>query len=119
LNNHLMRTLYEQNGWDTSNMAKFSYADIEEVSLEDYSKAVQRIFSTSAIEVDRPVLNRIRVLMGVEPKGDDEPVDKDALPVSMAGVASNAGDGMAVGTTGQGTAKKPVAEDSSTGNKEN
>lgn len=119
LNNHLMRTLYELNGWDTSNMAKFCYADIEEVSLEEYSKAVQRIFSTSAIEADRPVLNRIRVLMGVEPKADDAPVDKDALPVSMAGVASNAGDGMAVGTTGTGTAKKPVKKDSSTSNADN
>ncbi len=49
LNSHLMRTLYELNGWDTTSMAKFVYEDVEEVSLEDFSKAIQRIFSTSAI----------------------------------------------------------------------
>lgn len=120
LNNHLMRVLYEQNGWDTTLMAKFTYADIEEISLEEYSKAVQRIFSTSAIEVDRAVLNRIRVLMGVEPKADDEPVDKEALPATIAGNASGAGKGMQVGTTGDGTSKNPQGQDdSSTGNQDN
>ncbi len=105
LNSHLMRTLYELNGWDTGNMAKFCYESVEEVSLEEFSKAVQRIFSTSAIEFDRPVANRIREMFGVEGKAADEPIDEDSLPVSIAGVASSAGDGMAVGTTGKGTAK--------------
>jgi hypothetical protein len=119
LNSHLMRTLYEMNGWDTSNMAKFSYADIEEVSLEDFSKAIQRVFSTSAIEVDRGVLNRIRKVLGMEPKGDDEPVDKDNLPAILTGQATGAGAGMEVGTSGSGTAKKPRPKDASTSNKEN
>lgn len=120
LNSHLMRTLYEVNGWDTSVMAQFDYMDVEEISLEEYSKAVQRIFSTSAIEVDRPVLNRIRKIMGVPERPDDEEVDKDNLPSALAGNTSNAGKGMAVGTTGEGTAKNPQGrEDSSTNNADN
>jgi len=72
---------------------------------------------TSAIEVDRAVLNRIRVLMGVDPKPDDEPVDKDNLPATIAGNASKAGAGMEVGTTGNGTAKNPNGQqDSATNN---
>lgn len=119
LNSHLMRTLYEMNGWDTSTMAKFTYSDIEEVSLEEFSKAIQRIASTSMIEFDRPVANRVRKLIGVEPKGDDEPIDKEALPATIAGNASAAGKGMEVGTTGEGTAKTARPKDSSTSNKEN
>lgn len=120
LNSHLMRTLYEMNGWDTANMARFEYKDVEEISLEEYSKAVQRIFSTSAVEVDRPILNRIRMLLGVDPKPDDEPVDKDNLPATLTGNASKSGAGMEVGTTGSGTAKNPNGQqDQSANNADN
>jgi hypothetical protein len=120
LNNDLMRTLYEVNGWDTGNMAKFVYADIEEISMEDFSKAVQRIFSTSAIEVDRDVMNRIRGVMGVPLKPAAEEVDKESLPAKMTGQFSKAGAGMEVGTTGNGTAKNPNGgKDSSAQNADN
>lgn len=105
LNNHLMVTLYQMNGWDASRAAKFVYSDVQEVSLEELGKFIQRIASTSMIEVDRPVLNRIRVALGVEPLADDEPVDREKLSATLTGQTTAAGDGMAVGTTGQGTAK--------------
>lgn len=124
LNSHLMRLLYELNGWDASNTATFTYSDIQEVSLDEFSKAVQRIASTSMIEVDREVLNRIRVVLGVAPKPDDEPVDKEALSATLTGVQSGAGEGMAVGTTGSGTSKTAVkpggkAPDDSADNNDN
>lgn len=119
LNSHLMRTLYEMNGWDTSNMAKFVYADIEEVSLEEFSKAIQRIASTSMIEVDRDVLNRIREVLRIPLKPADEEVDKDMLPSSIAGQASAAGKGMEVGTTGDGTATTVSGKDRSSSNADN
>lgn len=105
LNADLMRMIYELNGWDTSSMASFTYSDIEEVSLEEFSKAIQRIFSTSAIEVDRSVMNRVRHIMGIPLLPEDEEVDNDKLPSVIAGNASAAAKGMAVGTTGDGTAK--------------
>lgn len=120
LNSHLMRTIYELNGWDPVRMARFAYKDVEEVSLEEYSKAVQRIFSTSAVEVDRPILNRIRQLLGVDPKPDDEDVDKESLPANLTGNKSAAGAGMEVGTTGNGTAKNPNGQqDTSSNNADN
>lgn len=122
LNSQLMRTLYEMNGWDTSSMAKFVYADIEEVSLEEFSKAIQRIVSVSAIEITRPLLNRIHRVLGLPELPEDTPIDKDALPASIAGAASAAGKGMEVGTTGEGTAKNPTkgsGQDKSAGNKDN
>ena len=106
LNSHLMRLLFEINGWDTSELPSFVYSDIEEVSLEELSKAVQRVFSTSAVEADRPVMNMIREkILGVPGLPDDAPVDKEKLPATIAGNASSAGKGMGVGTTGDGTSK--------------
>lgn len=107
LNNDLMRTIYEMNGWDTANMAEFDYTDIEEVNLEVFAQAIQKIMSVSGIEFDRPVANRIREILKVPKLPDDEPVDLEKLPVNQAGTSSRSGDGMAVGTTGQGTAKNP------------
>lgn len=121
LNNDLMRTLYELNGWDASNLPKFVYADIEEISLEDFSKAIQRIFSTNAVEMDRAVMNRVREVIGVPLKPADEEVDKDSLPANMAAMASKSGAGMGVGTTGNGTAKNgnKGGKDSSASNADN
>ncbi len=119
LNSHLMRVLYEMNGWDATRMSRFCYADIEEVSLEEFSKAIQRIFSTSAIEVDRPVMNRIREVLGVPLKGADEEVDKDNLPATIAGNATAASKGMEVGTSGDGTSKTATGKDRSSDNADN
>lgn len=120
LNQDLMRTIYELNGWDTTNMAQFGYSDIEEVSLEEFSKAIQRIFSTSAIEMDRSVMNRIREVMRFPLRPEDEEVDTDMLPAVIAGNASAASKGMAVGTTGDGTSKGGGSgQDRSSGNANN
>lgn len=116
----LIRVVYEQNGWETDKLPTFKYEDTEEVSLEDFSKAIQRIFSTSAVEVDRAVLNKIRVALGVDPLPDDAPVDKEALPAALTGETSKSGAGMGVGTSGTGTAKKGGSgNDSSVSNSEN
>lgn len=119
LNSHLMRLIFEMNGWDTAELPQFIYSDIEEVSLEEFSKAIQRVFSTSAIEVDRHVMNRIRSVLGVPLKPEDEEVDKEALPAKMTGQFSKSGDGMEVGTTGDGTAKSATGKDRSSSNANN
>jgi hypothetical protein len=119
LNSHLMRLIFEVNGWDTASLPEFIYSDIEEVSLEEFSKAIQRIFSTSAIEVDRQVMNRVREVIGVPVKPEDEEVDKEALPATMTGQFSKSGAGMEVGTTGDGTAKTASGKDRSSSNSNN
>jgi hypothetical protein len=120
LNNDLMKTLYQANGWSTEKMAKFVYQDIEEISLEEFSSAVQRMFATSAIEMDRAVMNRIRGVFGVPLLPDDMEVQKDKLPAIMTGQETSAGDGMAAGS-GEGTRKNAVSGsgDSSVANKAN
>lgn len=121
LNMHLMRTIYAQNGWNQENMAQFVYSDIEEIDLDTFSSAIQRVFATSAIEMDRSVMNKVREAFKVPKLPDDMPVDKEKLPAAMAGNSSRSGDGMEVGTTGSGTRKNgnSGSGDSSVANKEN
>lgn len=120
LNDDLMTQLYELNGWDKEHMAQFVYEDVEQISLEEFSAAVQRIFAVGAIEQDRAVMNRVREVFGVPPKPDDEPVDKEALPAAMSGKTSKSGEGMKSGA-GDGTRQDALSGsgDSSTANKEN
>jgi len=119
LNTDLRLTLYQMNGWDTSKMGEFVYSDIEEVSLEEFSKAIQRVASTSMIEVDRDVLNRIRQVLKMPLRPDDEPVDKDSLSATLTGQVTGASEGMEVGTSGDGTSKKPSGKDRSSSNNDN
>ncbi|WP_390174305.1 hypothetical protein, partial [Staphylococcus pseudintermedius] len=69
-------------------MPTFIYAQPEEEDIGEFSSAVQRIFATSAIEVDRDVLNRIRQMIGVPLLPDDLPVQVDMLPASLTGQTS-------------------------------
>lgn len=118
LNNDLMRSIYEMNGWSTENMAKFVYEDIEDISLETMGKFIQQVFSVGGIELDRSVMNRIREIFGVPALPDDEPVDKEKLSTAMSAVESKAGEGMK--TAGPGTSKSPVGKkDSSAANANN
>jgi hypothetical protein len=108
LNEDLMSSIYSANGWSQENMAKFVYEDIEDINLSEFAKAVQQIFSVGGIEMDRPVMNRIRRAFGVAELPDDKPVDKEELSTAMAGVESNAGEGMQ--TAGEGTSKSPMGK---------
>lgn len=120
LNQQLMRWIYEQNGWDMSEMCSFIYKDVEDIDLDTYSKALQRIVSVGSIEVTRDLLNRVHRALGLPEVDPDKPVDKESLPSAMNGTSSRSGDGMAVGTTGNGTSKSTEGQsDSSVSNTEN
>ena len=115
INNDLIRQTYELNNWDTSRMGSMDYDNLENDDLESFSKAVQRFASTSVIEVDRAVLNRVRESIGVDPLPLDQEPNKEYMPKAT----SRSGDGMAVGTTGNGTATSVSGADTSSNNLEN
>lgn len=115
INNDLIRQTYELNNWDTSRMGSMDYDNLENDDLESFSKAVQRFASTSVIEVDRAVLNRVRESIGVDPLPLDQEPNKEYMPKAT----SRSGDGMAVGTTGNGTATSTSSADTSSNNLEN
>lgn len=108
LNEDLMRTIYSANGWSQENMAKFVYEDIEDIDLAEFAKAIQQIVSVSAIEMDRAFMNRVRRALGIPERPDDEPVNQDELPATMAAVETNASEGMS--TAGPGTSDSPMGK---------
>ena len=115
LNNDLIPQTFRLNGWDDSELPKFEYGELTETDLEEFSKAVQRVFSVNAVEADRPVMNKIRTsIFKVDPKPDDAPVDKDALPKQE----SKAGLGMATGSD-NGTSTEVASTDNSSNNLDN
>jgi len=101
LNNDLIPQLYALNGWSQERLPTFEYGDIVDLDSEAFSKLVQRVASVGLVEIDRPVLNKIRHAMGVPELAADAEVDKE----NLTGAASRSGDGMKPGTTGEGTAK--------------
>lgn len=114
-NNDLIRQTYELNGWNPARACTLDFENLESADLESFSKAVQRFSSTSVLEVDREVLNRVRESIGVDPLPEDMEPQQDLLPA----FASRSGDGMEVGTTGNGTAKTVSGADTSSNNLEN
>lgn len=114
INHELIRQTYELNGWDVARMGTMDYDGLDNEDLETFSKAVMRFASTSSIEADREVLNRVRKSIGVDPLPDDmEPQEK-----YMPNFKSRSGDGSAAG--GQnGTSNSPSGTDTSDNNLEN
>lgn len=118
LNSDLIPQLFALNGWTDTDLPKFTPGKVEEVSQEEFSKYIQRVASVGLLEIDRPMLNRIREVGGIPLKPDTAPVDEENLTMS----ASRSGDGMAVGKGGNGTADiggKANPRDNSAANKEN
>jgi hypothetical protein len=118
LNRHLMRFIFEMNGWGIEEMPTFEYSDVEDIDLETMGKFCQQVISVGGLEMDRPVMNRIRVLFGVAPLPEDQPVNEDKLGPNMTGKTTMAGEGMK--TAGTGTSKSPNgAKDASAANANN
>lgn len=118
LNSDLIAQIYALNGWNQDRLPTFEYSDFEDIDSEAFSKAVQRFASVGLMEVDRPTLNKMRSVLGIEEKPVDEPVDQDIL----TGNGSRSGDGMAVGKSGDGTAdigSKSSKQDKSSRNADN
>lgn len=115
LNNDLVKQTFKLNGWDDLKTPTIVYDAFEEDNLEEFSKAIQRIASVSMIERDRDVLNKIRDSLGIDVYPSDLPVQDELLP----DYASRAGDGMAVGTTGDGTSTSVRGQDNSSNNLDN
>jgi phage gp29-like protein len=113
INEDLIKQTYELNGWDTSRMGHMDFDNLEIEDLESFSRAIQRFASTSVLEVDRAVLNRVRESIGVDSLPDDEEPNEEYLP----DFKSRSGDGFA--TVGEGTSTTVGAGNAADNNLEN
>jgi hypothetical protein len=119
LNEQLITTTFRINGWDASDkrLPKFTFSDIEDIDLEAVSKYVQRIVAVGAVEVDKPMSDKLREIIDLPPADPAKPLD-DKLTAGM-GAASRSGDGLSEGLP-SGTGKKTGKEgDSSSNNNDN
>lgn len=112
LNKDLIPQLFALNRWADERLPKFVFDDLDEVDIDDFSKAIQRVMSVNGIEFDRPVANTIREKLGVKPKPEDEKINEDELPNNR----SRSGDGFKGAGEGTGTSVSP--RDDSTANVE-
>lgn len=96
LNNDLVKQLFAMNGVAPDvKLPKLVYGDLDEVDLDEFSKAIQRIGSVGGLERDRPVMNKIREALKIVKRPDDEPVKEDEImggqsQAGQAGVGNGA-----------------------------
>ena len=115
LNHHLVRLLWEQNGWDLTDVPEIEYDGLQEADLDTFSKFIQRIGAVGYLPKTVEVVNEILDEMGLDPYPEDTPIEDLNLPEDV----SKSGSGMEQGTTGNGTAKSVSGKDNSASNKEN
>lgn len=113
-NNDLIPHTFRLNGWDDAELPQIVHGDLEELSLDELGKFIQRSVSVGAMEVDKELSGFLRERVRVDKDPEGELEDK-FLPAG----SSRAGDGMKAGTTGNGTAKQAGGGDTSTSNSEN
>lgn len=96
LNNDLVKQLFAMNGVNPDvKLPKLIYGDLDEVDLDEFSKAIQRIGSVGGLERDRPVMNKIRDALKIVRRPDDAPVKEDEImggqsQAGQAGVGNGA-----------------------------
>ncbi|ATW58229.1 putative portal protein [Pseudomonas phage ventosus] len=96
LNNDLVKQLFAMNGVPPNvKLPKLVYGDLDEVDLDEFSKAIQRIGSVGGLERDRPVMNKIREALKIVKRPDDAPVKEDEImggqsQAGQAGVGNGA-----------------------------
>lgn len=115
LNNDLVKQLFALNGYPPDEeLPQIKFSNFDNENLDEFSKAIQRIFSVGAVEFDRPIANRIRKALGVDQKPENAEVNREIL----TNATSRSGDGMEKGS-GNGTADSASDRDNSTSNSEN
>ena len=119
LNHDLIPQLFELNGWDSSITPYFDFDDFKEVDVDVLSKAIQRIASIGGIVLNAEVVNSIHEKLDLPVPFDREDISIEEVRKFTTGLTSNAGEGMEVGTTGQGTSKISTKRDNSISNMEN
>lgn len=119
LNHDLVRQLFQLNGWNTEVMPYFEFAETKEANLGDLSSFLQRVGAIGGLSLTAEMVNWIHEQIGAPVPFDDIDIDIEEVRQMTTGFESNSGEGMAVGTTGNGTAKSSSSRDNSVANNAN
>ena len=116
INSDLIRHTFALNGWDDERLPTITFEDIDEVGLEEYSKAIQRIKSVGLITKTAKNINHIAEQLDLPDRVSDD-IEHEELMKLLGEETSRAGDGFA--TSGAGTSSEPNGEDTTSNNLEN
>lgn len=117
LNHDLIPQLFALNGWDTSVTPYFDFDDFKEISIDDFSKALQRIASVGLLVRDAAVVNAVHKRMGLPIPFDKTDIPIEEVMEKTTPMTSRSGDGMKVGKiSGTGGV---ASKDTSAANMEN
>ncbi len=107
-NEDLIKQIYELNGWDVSRRCVLDYEGFEDINLEEFSKAVQRIGAVGYLPKNHNVVNKILSTMNIDEIDEEENLDSllpDNSSKSGEGMKEgmNSGTGGATGASGDGS----------------
>lgn len=118
LNHDLIPQLFALNGWDTSVMPYFDFEDYSESSLDDFSKAVQRIASIGGLVMNAETINYCHQKLGAPIPFDKTDISIEEVRKFTTANDSKSGEGMKKGS-GNGTSDSASSRDNSSANMEN
>lgn len=112
-NEDLVRQVYELNGWNVSRRCVVEYDGVEDINIEEFSKAIQRVGAVGYLPKNIDVVNKILSALNM-----DILPDNADLTTLLPDNQSRAGDGMESGL-GNGTGNGTADSDTTTSNMEN
>lgn len=118
LNHQLVRTLWEQNGWDADVTPYFDYGEVGTQSLDEISKWIQRVSATGNLPKTPEVINWVLSTANV-PYRVDKTMSFDNLQDILGESESRSGDGMTSGLNNGVGESTGSSGDDSTSNVEN
>lgn len=99
-------------------MPKIKTGPIVDIDMEGFSKAIQRIGAVGYLPKVPAVINKITEVLDIDYEVSED-MDLDDLLKILGEDTSRAGDGMAAGSSGNGTSKISSVRDNSTSNLDN
>lgn len=117
LNHDLIPQLFALNGWDATVRPYFDFGEIEQETLDELGKFVQRVGAVGLMPKTPEVVNYLTEKMGA-PVQFEPDLSRDSFEPQLTNYTSGAGEGQQNGT-GSGTGKKVGKSDTTTSNLEN
>lgn len=94
-NNQLIRQVYELNAWDATRRCKLDYDGFEDIQIDEYSKAIQRMAATGVLPKTLDVINSNLRMLGIDELPQD--TNKEELESMLGDMTSRSGDGLESG----------------------
>ena len=118
INSDLIPDLFARNGWDITKTPKLKYDRVEKLTVAEMAKAIQQLSATQTIPITVENTNYIAEIFGFPYRVPEYTTFDELLKLRGYGldIQSRSGDGLAVGTVGEGTAKSVSGSDKNADN---